>query len=74
MGSTFHSASSQIEAKLHSAFVGVAVLVLSLPVPAYLGKLRHSVQQKQMKSVCAPRCVPPRAHAIVYSPMRGWKP
>jgi hypothetical protein len=35
----------------NSAFVGIGILIISLPVPAYLVKMRHSVQQKQMKKV-----------------------
>src|ERR1700761_321050 len=33
----------------HSSLVGIGVIVISLPVPTYLVKMRQSIQKKKMK-------------------------
>ncbi len=41
---------------LYSAFIGLAVMLLLLPLPAWVASLMNEVQQQQMKSVSTFLC------------------
>ena len=37
---------------IHSAFVGMAVMAVLLPVPGYVASFIHGLQEKKMAKVC----------------------